>query len=63
LSKDWFRAARSIAEVSLLLTVDGKVRTSRKVFLSKEGKTLTVTVKGVNADGKPANNVTVFEKQ
>jgi hypothetical protein len=44
-------------------TVDGKVRTSRRVVLSKDGKTLTVTVKGVNAEGKLTNNVTVFEKQ
>ena len=44
-------------------TVDGKIRTSRRVVLSKDGKTLTVTSKGVNADDKPTNNVTLFEKQ
>ena len=44
-------------------TVDGKVRTSRRVVLLKDGKTLTVSVKGTNIEGKPTNNVTVFEKQ
>ena len=44
-------------------TVDGKVRTSRRVVLSSDGKTLTVTVKGVNAEGKPTTNITVFEKR
>jgi hypothetical protein len=44
-------------------TVDGKVRTSRLVVLAKDGKTLTVTVKGTNAENRPTNNLTVFEKQ
>ena len=30
--------------------------------LSKDGKTLTITSKGTTADGKPRNDVQVFEK-
>ena len=44
-------------------TVDGKVTTSRTAVISKDGKTLTVTSKGVNAQGKPTSNTTVYEKQ
>jgi len=31
--------------------------------VSKDGKTMTVTVKGTNAQGKPVHNVIVFEKK
>lgn len=44
-------------------TVDGKVRTSRRIVISKDGKVLTITSEGVNAQGQPTNNVTVYEKQ
>jgi hypothetical protein len=44
-------------------TVDGKVVSSRTGVISKDGKTLTVTSKGVNAQGKPYGNTTVYEKQ
>ena len=44
-------------------TVDGKVRTSRTGVISKDGKMLTVTAKGVNAQGQPTSNTTVYEKQ
>jgi hypothetical protein len=44
-------------------TVDGKVRNSRTGVVSKDGKILTVTGKGLNAQGQPTNNVTVYEKQ
>jgi hypothetical protein len=44
-------------------TVDGKVRTTRRVVISNDGKTLTITSKGTNAQGQPTNNVTVYEKQ
>jgi hypothetical protein len=30
--------------------------------VSKDGKTMTVTIKGTNAQGKPVHNVAVFEK-
>ena len=44
-------------------TVNGKVTSSRTAVLSKDGKILTVTSKGVNAQGKPTSNTTVYEKQ
>ena len=31
--------------------------------VSPDGKTMTVTTKGTNAQGQPVNNVTVFDKQ
>jgi hypothetical protein len=43
-------------------TKGGKlVQTLRRV-VSKDGKTMTVTITGTNAEGKPINNVVVFEK-
>ena len=44
-------------------TVDGKVRASRTGVISKDGKILTVTAKGMNAQGQPTNNIAVYEKQ
>jgi hypothetical protein len=41
----------------------GKVVTTLKRVVSQDGKTMTVTTKGTTADGQPANNVIVFEKQ
>lgn len=41
----------------------GKVtRTARRV-VSKDGKTLTVTLKGTNTQGQPVNDLTVYDKQ
>jgi hypothetical protein len=31
--------------------------------VSKDGKTMTVTIKGTNAQGKPVHNVVVFERK
>jgi hypothetical protein len=41
---------------------DGKVTSTNRRVLSKDGKTLTITSKGTTADGKPRNDVQVFEK-
>lgn len=41
---------------------DGKVTATNRRVLSKDGKTLTITSKGTTADGKPRNDVQVFEK-
>ena len=41
---------------------DGKVTATNTRVLSKDGKTLTITSKGTTADGKPRNDVQVFEK-
>jgi hypothetical protein len=42
---------------------NGKIMISRRLQVSRDGKTLTVTVKGVNNQGQPVNNVVVYEKQ
>jgi hypothetical protein len=42
---------------------DGKTVMTLKRVVSQDGKTMTVTSKGTNAEGKPVNNVVVFEKQ
>lgn len=41
---------------------DGKVVATNTRVLSKDGKTLTITSTGTTADGKPRNDVQVFEK-
>jgi hypothetical protein len=43
-------------------SVAGKVTLTRRVTVSKDGKTLTVTSKGTNAQGQRQNNVIVYEK-
>ncbi|MGB2887414.1 MAG: hypothetical protein WBC04_06955 [Candidatus Acidiferrales bacterium] len=49
--------------VELTLKKDGKaIETARRV-VSKDGKLLTINVKGTNAKGQPFNNVVVFDKQ
>jgi hypothetical protein len=40
----------------------GKVTATNHRVLSADGKTLTITSKGVTADGKPRTDVQVFEK-
>ena len=40
-----------------------KVITTNTVVVSADGKMLTATAKGVDAQGKPVNNVQVFTKQ
>ncbi|MEO5861629.1 MAG: hypothetical protein ABIW48_05970 [Burkholderiales bacterium] len=41
----------------------GKVTQTLTRKLSSDGKTVTVTVKGTDAEGRPINNVAVYEKQ
>ena len=40
-----------------------KVVTTGTQVLSPDGKTMTVTVKGTNAQGQPVNTVAVYDKQ
>jgi hypothetical protein len=40
-----------------------KVITTLRRVVSRDGKTMTVTTKGTNAEGQPVNNVIVFDKQ
>jgi hypothetical protein len=42
---------------------NGKVVQTFTRVVSKDGKTMTVTVKGTNAQGQSFNNVVVFEKR
>src|SRR5262245_54484471 len=41
----------------------GKITTTQTSVVSADGKTRTVTTKGVNASGQQVNNVAVYEKQ
>jgi hypothetical protein len=41
----------------------GKVVSSVKVVISKDGKAMTQVNNGTNAAGQPANSVSVWEKQ
>jgi hypothetical protein len=41
----------------------GKYRMSGRTVISKDGKTLTQTFKGVDAQGKPVTSKSVFDKQ
>ena len=42
---------------------DGKVVQTLARVVSQDGKTMTVTSKGTNAQGQTVNNVAVWEKQ
>jgi hypothetical protein len=42
---------------------NGKVVATLTRVIAKDGKSFTVTTKGVNAKGEPVNNVSVFEKR
>jgi hypothetical protein len=44
-------------------TKNGKETVSRRVVVSRDGKTLTNTVKGTDPQGKPLAGVDVFNKQ
>jgi hypothetical protein len=41
----------------------GKVAQTLRRVVSQDGKTMTVTTKGTNAQGQAVNNVAVFEKE
>ena len=43
--------------------VNGKPTVSRRLGVAQDGRTLTVTVTGTNAQGQPVNNVTVYDRQ
>jgi hypothetical protein len=42
---------------------DGKVLVTSRSVVSKDGKTRTVTAKGVNASGAKVNNVAVYDRK
>jgi hypothetical protein len=41
----------------------GKVLLTSRSVVSKDGKVMTITGKGTNANGQPVSNVTVYDKQ
>jgi hypothetical protein len=41
----------------------GNIRLRRKAVVSNDGKTMTVTTEGINAQGVKVNNVAVYERQ
>ena len=49
--------------VEYVTKVDGKVTITTKWAVSRDGKTLTVTQAGKNAQGQTVNNTLVFDKQ
>ena len=42
---------------------DDKYKATARMVISKDGKTMTTTVKGTNSEGKPMDNVMVYDKQ
>ncbi len=46
-----------------VLKKGGKIVQTTKTSITKDGKTLTVMSKGINAAGQPTNNVTIWEKR
>ena len=46
-----------------LTKIDGKPTTTARVSVSADGKTLTATVTGKNADGQAVNHVIGHDKQ
>jgi len=58
--------ARTRIDANTVQTISkkgGKVTTTQTSAVSSDGKTRTVTTKGVNASGQQVNNVAVYEKQ
>ena len=51
------------ATVQTISKKAGKVTTTQTSAVSSDGKTRTVTTKGVNASGQQVNNVAVYERQ
>ena len=58
--------ARTRIDANTVQTISkkgGKVTITQMSVVSSDGKTRTVTTKGVNASGQQVNNVAVYEKQ
>jgi hypothetical protein len=43
--------------------VNGKSTTTRRLVISPDGRTLTVTMTGTDTQGHAINNVVVYDKQ
>jgi len=44
-------------------TLNGKAVSTSHIVVSEDGKTMTVTSKGVTPNGKPLDQTALFEKQ
>jgi hypothetical protein len=58
--------ARTRIDANTVQTISkkgGKVMTTQTSAVSSDGKTRTVTTKGVNASGQQVSNVAVYERQ
>jgi hypothetical protein len=42
---------------------DGKITSTGKRVVSKDGKSMTIETKGTNAQGQPTSTMAVWEKQ
>ena len=47
----------------VIAKVDGKLTSTNRLVISPDGKTMTQTSTGTNAQGQTINNTTVYEKQ
>jgi hypothetical protein len=41
----------------------GKYHATGRTVISKDGKTMTTTTKGTNAEGQPSSGTLIYEKQ
>jgi len=57
------RTRTNATTVQTVAKKSGKVTTTQTSVVSSDGKTRTVTTKGVNASGQQVNSVAVYEKQ
>lgn len=57
------RTRTNATTVQTIAKKGGKVTTTQTSEVSADGKTRTVTTKGVNAAGQAVNNVAVYERQ
>lgn len=57
------RTRTNATTVQTISKKGGKVTITQTSAVSSDGKTRTVTTKGVNASGQQVNNVAVYEKQ
>ena len=63
-AKDYKYTGAAAYDTITLTRVDASTtEASLKKVISKDGKTRTQTVKGIDASGKAVNNLSVFEKQ
>jgi len=53
----------TIGRSSVVVKVDGKQTVRNRIVVSLDGKTLTQTTTGTNAQDQSVNNVVIWEKQ